>query len=254
MGDRSWMQVTIGRRPTKRAKVANLLRNYVYLGDDDTEVTDGTSYDTDEIALGSAVELAGELIRLAPQCSFAAVQDGFYGSLGDQVLYTPRLGRFDGEPTGEAGTVLTHGQVETILASAAEHAWTERDTMLRLHRADLTPASIRAWESRPGVAEAAEVAYGIPWDAELTGGKVPLAKRRAWLAVIAAVGGGEAQLAGALRQLADEAGAVPVHGQASYLPMRLKTWAEIAATAYEGRRKGRRPDHASGAKKAARLR
>jgi hypothetical protein len=294
MGDRSWMQVTIVRCPTKRAKVAGLLRDYVYMGDDETEVTDGTSYDTDEIALGSAVEVAGELISLAPQCSFSAVQDGSYGALGDQVLYTPRLGRFDAEHAGEAGTVLTHSQVETILATAAEHAWTERDTMLRLHRADLTPANIRAWESRPGVAEAVEVAYGIPWDAELTGTKVPLAKRRAWLAVIdrnyataaarraealadlarelagaglaelaewqawlavtAAVGGGEAHLAGALRQLAEAAGAVPVHGQASYLPMRLKTWAEIAATAYEGRRKGRRPDHASSAKKAARHR
>src|ERR1019366_10571623 len=43
-------------------------------------------------------------------------------------------------------------------------------------------ANIRAWESRPGVAEAFEVAYGIPWDAELAGRKVPLAKRQAWLA------------------------------------------------------------------------
>ena len=125
--------------------------------------------------------------------------------------------------------------------------------MLRLHRADLTPASIRAWESRPGVAEAAEVAYGIPWDAELTGGKVPLAKRRAWLAVIAAVGGGEAQLAGALRSSPTRPGRCP--STARCLPaMRLRTWAEIAAAADVGRRKGRRPDHASGAKKAARLR
>jgi hypothetical protein len=288
------MQVTIARCPTKRSKVAELLRDYVNVGDDETEVTDGASYDTDEIALGSAVEVAGELIRLAPRCSFAAVQAGFYGDLGDQVLYTPRLGRFDGEHAGEAGAVLVHGQVERILASAAGHAWTERDTMLRVHRADLTPASIRAWESRPGVAEAVEVAYGIPWDAELTGREVPrakrqawlavidrnyataaasraealaklaaelagaglpeLAERQAWLAVIAAVGSGEAHLAGALRQLAEAAEAVPVHGQASYLPMRLKTWAEIAASAYEGRRKGRRGEHASGTTKAARLR
>jgi hypothetical protein len=288
------MQVTIARCPTKRAKVAELLGDYVYLGDDDTEVTDGTSYDTDEIALGSAVELAGELIRLAPQCSFAAVQDGFHGALGDQVLYTPRLGRFDGEHAGEAGTVLTHGHVETILASAAEHAWTERDTMLRLHRADLTPANIRAWESRPGVAEAFEVAYGIPWDTELAGEKVPPAKHRAWLAVIdrnyataaarraealaalaaelagadlaelaeqqawlaviAAVGAGEAHLAGALRQLAEAAGQAAGGGPAGYLSMRLKTWADIAATTYEGRRKGRRANHASGAKKAAQRR
>ena len=109
MGDRSWMQVTISRCPAKRAKVAALLRDYVCLGDDDTEVTDGTSYDIGEIALGSAVELAGELIRLAPRCSFAAVQDGFCGGLGDQVLYTPRLGRFDGEHAGEVGAVLAHG-------------------------------------------------------------------------------------------------------------------------------------------------
>jgi hypothetical protein len=292
MGDWSWMQVTIARCPTKRAKVADLLRHYVNVGDDEIEVTDGTSYDTDEIALGSAVEAAGELIRLAPGCSFSAVQDGFYGDLGDQVFYTPRLGRFDGKHAGQAGTVLTHGQVERILAGAAEHAWTERDTMLRLHRADLTPASIRAWESRPGVAEAVEVAYGIPWEAELTGQQVPLAKRRAWLAVIdrnyataaarraegladlarelagaglaelaewqawlaviAAVGGGEAQLASALRQLAEAAGPVPGHGQVSYLPMRLQAWADIAATAYEGRRKGRSANHGSGGKEAAR--
>jgi hypothetical protein len=288
------MQVTIARCPTKRAKVAALLGDYVNVDDDETGVTDGTSYDTDEIALGSAVEVAGELIRLAPQCSFSAVQAGFYGDLGDQVLYTPRLGRFDGEHAGEAGTVLTYGQVERILVGAAEHAWTERDTMLRLHRGDLTPASIRTWESRPGVAEAVEVAYGIPWEAELTGTQVPLAKRRAWLAVIdrnyataaarraegladlarelagaglaelaewqawlaviAAVGGGEADLAGALRQLAEAAGAVPVHGQVSYLPMRLKSWADIAAAAYEGRRKGRQANHASGVKKEARPR
>ncbi len=184
MGDRSWMQVTIARCPTRRAKVAGLLADYVFLGDDDTEVTDGASYDTDEIALGSAVELAGELIRLAPRCSFAAVQDGFDGGLGDQVLYTPRLGRFDGEHAGEAGAVLVHGHVERILASAVEHAWTERDTILRLHREDLAHGQIQAWESRPGVAEAFEVAYGIPWDAELAGTKVPLAKRQAWLAVI----------------------------------------------------------------------
>lgn len=296
------MQVTIARCPTKRAKVADLLRDYVNVGDDEGEVADGASYDTDEIALGSAVELADELIRLAPRCSFAAVQDGFCGGLGDQVLYTPRLGRFNGDLAGEAGAVLAHGQMERILACAAEHAWTERDTMLRVHRADLTPASIRAWESRPGVAEAFEVAYGIPWDAELAGRKVPLAKRQAWLAVIdrnyataaaaraealaklaaelvgaglpelaerqawlaviAAVGSGEAHLAGALRQLAEAAGEASNAGQVGgpgwYLSMRLKTWAEIAATTYEGRRKGRREDrradHASGVKKAGRLR
>jgi hypothetical protein len=53
--------------------------------------------------------------------------------------------------------------------------------------------------------------------------------------------GEEAHLAGALRQLADAAGEAAGHGQdrgpARYLPMRLQGWAEIAATAYEGRRK-----------------
>jgi hypothetical protein len=126
------MQVTIGRCPAGRADVAGLLRGYVALGDDEAAVADGASYDTSEIAPGSAVKLAGELIRLAPRCSFAAVQDGG-GGLGDQVLYTPRLGRFDGETAPGAGVVLGHDRIEAILAAAAEHAWTERDTILRLH-------------------------------------------------------------------------------------------------------------------------
>lgn len=172
--------------------------------------------------------------------------------------------------------MLVHGQVEKILASAAGHAWTERDTILRLHRAEFTRSQIRAWESRPGVAEAFEVACGIPWDAELTGKKLPPAKRQAWLAVIdrnyataaarratalaevaadlagaglaelagrldAAARGEEAHLADALRQLAEAAGEAPNGGQAGgpawYLSMRLKGLAEIAATTYEGRRK-----------------
>ena len=277
MSDRSWMQVTIHRCPARRAKVADLLRDYVNLGDDESEVTDGASYDTDEITLGSAAELAGELIRLAPRCSFTATQDAFGNYQGDLVLYTPRLGRFDTETAPGAGVVLGRCQVEAILAAAAEHAWTERDTMLRLHRADLTPAQIRAWESRPGVAEAFEVAYGIPWEAEFDGTKVPRTRRLAWLAVIdrnyadaaarraealaglaadlaaadlavlagrldAAVRGEQARLAGELGAIATAAGQARDNGQLDssptwYLPTRLAAWADIAATAYEGRRK-----------------
>ena len=56
--------------------------------------------------------------------------------------------------------------------------------MLRLHAGDVIPAQLAAWQARPGLAEALDVAYGVPWLQHAKGIKPAKAKKIAWAAII----------------------------------------------------------------------
>jgi hypothetical protein len=183
MGDRSYLQITIYDCHTRRRKVADLLAEYVGLeyGDTPPEVAVGKQYVAQEIYLGSMRELAARLIDLAPGCSFRGWQDPYEQYLGEHVAYCPRWGRFDGDCTGGGDVVLGHQEV----TGAADHrGYLARDTMLRLHAGDMSPEQLAAWQARPGLAEAIEVAYGVPWHQHAKGIKPPKSKARAWAAII----------------------------------------------------------------------
>lgn len=189
MTDHAWLQATIHHCPSRRSRTARLLAEYVNC--DDERVSDGGTYEAESASLGSSGELAGRLITLAPQCSFAIWQDGHYSSpLGQVTYYTPRLGRFDGETHGGDGAViLGRAQVDAVRASATRAGWLDRDYLLR--RDSERPGAMETmarWELRcqPGLDDALEVAYGRPWQNMLGLDGAPAApeKRGAWLAVI----------------------------------------------------------------------
>ena len=186
MSDRSPIQITIHKCPEKRREVAGLLSEYVGLEYEETPplVAVGKEYMAIEMTLGSMVELAARLIALAPRCAFIGWQDPFELYLGEFVAYCPRWGRFDADCTGEGGVVLAQPAITAITDAADPHGYHARDALLRLHAGDVIPAQLAAWQSRPGVAEALEVAYGVPWLQHAKGIKQPKAKRLAWAAVI----------------------------------------------------------------------
>jgi hypothetical protein len=240
MGDRSYMQVTIYNCPTRRRKVAELLDEYVGLEFEDTvydpPLAVGERYKTEEIVLGSMNELAGRLIDLAPRCSFIGWQDPFEGELGEFIAYCPRWGRFDGNCTGHGEVVLGHQEL-TAITDDPSNAYLARDTMLRLHAGDMIPAQLAAWQSRPGAAEAIEVACGVPWRQHAKGIKAPKVKRQAWASVIDRQHQEAAQARHA--RLAEHAGNVgrlglPIHAQAlrdATDPAQAAETARAAATA-----------------------
>jgi hypothetical protein len=187
MGDRSSTQITVYNCPTKRRQVAELLEEYVGLEYADTvydpPLAVGVQYVDHESSLGSMYELAGKLIDLAPRCSFFGWQDPFEQYLGYRVAYCPRWGRFDADCTGYGDVVLGH-QAITAITDDPGNAYLARDTLLRLHGAEMTPEQLATWQARPGLPEAIEVAYGIPWLQHAKGIKAPKVKRQAWAAVI----------------------------------------------------------------------
>ena len=187
MGDRSYMQITVYDCPDQRPEVAELLGEYVGLEFTDTvydpPLAVGQQYTAEEMYLGSMRELAGKLIALAPRCSFTGWQDPFEQYLGELAAYCPEWGRFDADCTGEGRVVLSHQEI-TAVTEDANRGYLARDTMLGLHCADMIPAQVTAWQSRPGLTEAIEVAYGVPWQQHATGANPPQAKKLAWAAVI----------------------------------------------------------------------
>lgn len=192
MGDRSYLQVTVYDCPSRRRQVAELLAQYVtYQGDllsgeepDPDEVVVGEQYTTEEISLGSMTELAGGLISAAPRCSFLGWQDPYGGDTGDLVAYSPKWGRFDAECTSGGAVLLGPDGVQRLAADAAAQGYLDRDSVLRLNSEGMNQRDRAAWEAVPGLAEAIEVASGIPWLQDAAGTPVPRPRQLAWAAVI----------------------------------------------------------------------
>jgi hypothetical protein len=222
MGDTTYMQVTVYDCPTRRRQVARLLAAHdLTLGGwdrsaetcqtDPHEVAVGEEYTDDQASLGTMRALAGELIAEAPRCSFLGWEDpaisGDGPILGELIAYCPAYGRFDGECTANGDAVLLTHQALTLLHDAERLGWLDRDTMLRLHRGDLGPQSARAWEQRPGLREAIEVATAVPWRQDASGQRPARTTRLAWQAVI------DANTASQYQQLADALAAATAHAR-----------------------------------------
>jgi hypothetical protein len=184
MSDRSYMTVIVHDCPTKKRKVAELLAEYGLAPntwDDDTktflpvpeEIEAGVQYTVEETSLGSATELAGRLIALAPHCSFQARQEPHYTCLGDLVCYTPKLGRFDGEIDHDGTVVKGHQETASLVAEGVK-------TYIRdAGRGDLGRLFYAPQEAIEAVMD---VAFGKPWltpDADITD-----TQRKRWLPVI----------------------------------------------------------------------
>ena len=173
MGDRSYMTVIVDDCPTKKRKVAELLAEYELtpnMWDDDAktflpvpeEIEVGEQYTVEEISIGSATELAGRLIELAPRCSFWARQEPHYTCSGDLVCYTPKLGRFDGEVDNDGTVIKGRNEIARLLDEAEElgigGTWGQRAVL--------------------------DVAFGVPWLRERKPGNPDRATWKLWLKVI----------------------------------------------------------------------
>ena len=184
MGDRSYMTVIVDDCPTKKRKVAELLAEYELtpsMWDDDArtflpvpeEVEVGEQYTVEEISLGSATELAGRLIELAPRCSFWARQEPHYTGSGDLVCYTPKLGRFDGAIDNDGTVVKGHHEVAGLVDEGVK-------TYIRdAGRGELDRLFFAPQEAIEAVMD---VAFGKPW--LTSGADVTEAQRKRWLSVI----------------------------------------------------------------------
>ena len=173
MGDRSYMAVIVDDCPTRKRKVAELLAEYELtpnLWDDDAktflpvpeEIEVGEQYTVEEISLGSATELAGRLIELAPRCSFWARQEPHYTGSGDLACYTPKLGQFYGEVDNDGTVVKGHSEIVRLLGEAEELGI----------GGDLGQRAVL------------DVAFGVPWLREWKPGNPDRATRDLWIKLI----------------------------------------------------------------------
>jgi hypothetical protein len=129
VGDCSYMIVTVDDCPTKRRHVANLLDYYDLQIEDwgnggrrldnPDEVAVGIPYSVEQCSCGSAVELGERLIAEAPKCSFVARQDPAWSGLGDVLAFSPKLGKFQAEVDNEGTVIKDHRQIMNMLDDAA---------------------------------------------------------------------------------------------------------------------------------------
>jgi len=97
--------------PDKREAVLNVIRRQG-LGEDwgTSHVGDtlqiGEQYVDDSASLAANIEVADDLIEAAPDAAFVIWTDPKYEYLGGITMYTPELGRFDGDCDADGNVVI----------------------------------------------------------------------------------------------------------------------------------------------------
>lgn len=126
MGDRTYGAVTLLQvPPTEVNAVRAVLAEYDLL-DGDPRLYDASRksdegvwlwepYADSEMSVGTVLEIAAALIKEAPGTSFVAEDTVYNDWLADLVIYTPDLGRFDGNSAGDGRVMFTADEVLALI-------------------------------------------------------------------------------------------------------------------------------------------
>jgi hypothetical protein len=127
MGDRTSMQVYVYDCPEdQRAGVLAILTEDYQLDGEwgaagrEVFLRLDIPYTADEISVGSADQIAAELIEAAPGCSFALWEDPKYQWLGSVNVYTPALGLFSAECDANGQPVYTAREITDMITKAGD--------------------------------------------------------------------------------------------------------------------------------------
>ena len=130
MSDRSYFQLLVEGPATDEAALHALIENELGIGAEGER-----RWSAEDANTAFYQEVASRIIDRFPEVSFECWNDPAYDYLGGLVMYTPELGRWEGECDSDGNAVLTASQIKGLpmkkIHEAAGIAWSDRLAYLR---------------------------------------------------------------------------------------------------------------------------